>query len=279
MRFMQRLCVVACAVMLGTMWSPVNARAQGANGGAATDPGMMAKDADPDWDVVTVKPSDSDDSSSGFQVLGRKIFMERESVAAMVEMGYGIHRKQVAGAPDWAETERWNIEGLPNVAGHPDMRQYETLVRKVLEERFALKVHTEKHELPVYALTIAKDGATLASGKGVVKSKGDPNGALDMHDKINGGQRRIQVTNGTIAEIAEVLKFYTDRPVVDQTGLKGRYDFQLAWTFDDARAPTDGSAAPSLFTAVQEDMGLKLEPVKAAADVLVIDKVERPGVN
>jgi uncharacterized protein (TIGR03435 family) len=67
--------------------------------------------------------------------------------------------------------------------------------------------------------------------------------------------------------------------VVDQTGLSGRYDFQLAWTFDETRAPTDGSAAPSLFTAVQEQLGLKLEPVKAAADVLVIDKVERPGAN
>jgi uncharacterized protein (TIGR03435 family) len=236
-------------------------------------PAMMAKDADPDWEVVTVKAVDSDDPSSGFQVLGRQIFMERESVSSMVEFGYGIHRKQIAGAPEWAESQRWNVEGVPNVAGRPDMQQYESLVRKILAERFGLKVHRETRELPVYALTVAKDRPK------VVKSKGDPNGSLDMHDRINAGQRRIQVTNGSIADMALILKFYTDRPVVDQTGLSGRYDFQLAWTFDETRAPTDGSAAPSLFTAVQEQLGLKLEPVKAAADVLVIDKVERPGAN
>ena len=234
---------------------------------------MMTKDADPDWDVVTVKPTDSDDPSSGFQVHGRQIVMERESVAAMIEFGYGIHSKQVASAPQWAETERWNVEGAPNVMGQPNMQQYEALVRKVLAERFGLKVHTEQRELPVYALRVAKDGPK------VLKNVGDPNGALDMHDRINGGQRRIQVTNGSIADIALVLKFYTDRPVVDQTGLKGRYDFQLAWTFDETRAPTDGSAAPSLFTAVQEDMGLKLEPVRSPTDVVVIDKVERPGAK
>lgn len=272
----KRLAGVAVLLVCG---ASLNGWAQNAGGGAQTEPAMMARDADPDWDVVTVKPVDSDDSNSGFQVLGRKIFMERESVAAMVEFGYGIHTKQLAGAPEWAETVRWNVEGVPNVPGKPNMQQYEALVRKVLAERFGLKVHTEQRELPVYALRVAKDGAKLANGAGMMKSKGDPNGALDMHDKINGGQRRIQVTNGSIADIAFVLKFYTDRPVVDQTGLKGRYDFQLAWTFDDLRAPTDGSAAPSLFTAVQEDMGLKLEPTKAMTDVVVIDKVERPAAN
>jgi uncharacterized protein (TIGR03435 family) len=270
-----RVAVIAATIV----WSGSGAvRAQDAAQQQAK-PSMMAKDADPGWDVVTVKPSESDDTSSGFQVHGRQILMERESVESMVGFGYGIHAKQIAGAPDWAATERWNIEGVPNVPGQPNMQQYETLVRKILAERFGLKVHTETRELPVYALRVAKDGATLASGKGIVKTAADPNGVLDMHDRINGGQRRIQVTNGSIADIALVLKFYTDRPLVDQTGLAGRYDFQLAWTFDETRAPTDGSAAPSLFTAVQEDMGLKLEPVKAPVDVLVIDKVERPGAN
>ena len=268
------------AVVVAVVFGAAGAlRAQDVANGATTQPRMMAKDADPDWDAVTVKPSDSNDTDSGFQVHGRQILMERESVESMIGFGYGIHAKQIAGAPDWAGTERWNIEGVPNVQGQPNMQQYETLVRKILAERFGLKVHTETRELPVYALRVAKDGATLASGKGIVKTAADPNGVLDMHDRINGGQRHIQVSNGSIADIALVLKFYTDRPLVDQTGLKGRYDFQLAWTFDETRAPTDGSAAPSLFTAVQEDMGLKLEPVKAPVDVLVIDKVERPGAN
>jgi len=82
-----------------------------------------------------------------------------------------------------------------------------------------------------------------------------------------------------MGEFALVMSYTADRPVVDQTGLSGRYDFQLKWTFDDSKAPTDGTAAPGLFTAIQEQLGLKLEPAKAQADVLVIDKVERPGAN
>ena len=70
-----------------------------------------------------------------------------------------------------------------------------------------------------------------------------------------------------------------ERPVVDQTGLKGQYDFALKYTYDESRAPTDGSAPPSLFTAIQEQIGLKLEPVKAPAEVLVIDHVEQPSAN
>jgi uncharacterized protein (TIGR03435 family) len=75
------------------------------------------------------------------------------------------------------------------------------------------------------------------------------------------------------------MGYFLDRPAVDQTGLTGRYDFQLIWTADESRAPTDGSAPPELFTAIQEQTGLKLEPVKAQTDVLVVDAVERPSAN
>ena len=76
-----------------------------------------------------------------------------------------------------------------------------------------------------------------------------------------------------------MMRYSADRPVVDQTELAGRYDFQLKWTFDEAKAPTDGTAQPGLCTAVQEQLGLKLEAVKAPADMLVIDRVDRPGTN
>jgi uncharacterized protein (TIGR03435 family) len=79
-------------------------------------------------------------------------------------------------------------------------------------------------------------------------------------------------------DLAEILQFRCNRPVVDQTGLKGRYDFKLQWSTDETRA-TDADAPPGLFTAIQEQIGLRLEPVKAQADVLVVDKVERPGAN
>jgi uncharacterized protein (TIGR03435 family) len=82
-----------------------------------------------------------------------------------------------------------------------------------------------------------------------------------------------------MSELALQLTYFLDRPVVDQTGLACRYDFQLRWTFDESREPSDGSAAPTVFTAIQEQMGLKLDAVRTATDVMVIDKVERPGEN
>ena len=90
------------------------------------------------------------------------------------------------------------------------------------------------------------------------------------------------MTNASMNELRLLLTFFLDRPVVDQTGLAGRYDFQLKWTFDErdgSRAPTDGTAAPGIFTAIQEQLGLKLEPVKTMTDVMVIDKIERPSAN
>lgn len=85
--------------------------------------------------------------------------------------------------------------------------------------------------------------------------------------------------NASMQELVQTLMFDVDRPVVDHTGLTGRYDIELKWTVDESKAPTDRTGAPGLFTAIQEQLGLKLEPVKASVDVLVVDKVERPGAN
>jgi len=233
----------------------------------------MAKDADPDWEVATVRPGDPNGQHQGFHLEGRQIFIERQTVEAMLELGYNVHLKQIVGAPDWIGTERWDVKGVPDVAGQPSMKQYLGMVRKVLMERFGLQTHTEKRELPVYAITVAKSGGKL------VKSAGDPNGLMDEEDRGEAGQRTLKLTNVSLGEFAEVMKFFLDRPVVDLTGLPGKYDLRLKWTFDEDKAPTDGSAAPSMFTAVQEQLGLKLEPVKAPADVLVIDHMEKPSAN
>jgi uncharacterized protein (TIGR03435 family) len=223
--------------------------------------------------VATVRPSDPDDHSAGFQLHGRQIFIERMTVESMLLMSYGVHKRQIAGAPDWIGTERWDVKGVPDVPGQPSVKQYQSMVRKLLAERFGFQSHTETRELPVYALNVAKGGPKLMA------SAGDPNGLMDENDHDNGGQRTMQMTNASLGEFALVMKFFLDRPMVDETGLTGRYDFELKWTYDELRAPTDGTAAPSVFTAMQEQLGLKLEAVKAQTDVLVVDKVERPSAN
>jgi uncharacterized protein (TIGR03435 family) len=234
---------------------------------------LMANDADPDWEVATVKPSESTGANSGFQLNGPRIHVLRKTVEEMLLMSYGLHKKQIAGAPDWIATELWDVEGVADAPGKPALKQLQSLVRKILAERFGFKAHTETREMSVYAITVAKDGPKLT------RSASDPNELISENESDNGGQTTMRMTNSTISEFAGVMNFYMERPVVDQTGLTGRYDFQLKWTFDESRVPSDGTAAPSLFTAMQEQMGLKLEPAKGPAEVLVIDHVDRPTAN
>ena len=136
-----------------------------------------------------------------------------------------------------------------------------------------MKLHRETKELAVYAITVAKGGEKMA------RSAGDPNGTPDENERSNGGVVTMRMTNMSMGEFAPDLGYFVGRPAVDQTGLTGRYDFQLKWTADETRAPADGSAPPGMFTAIQEQIGLKLEPVKAQTEVLVVDAVERPSAN
>jgi uncharacterized protein (TIGR03435 family) len=235
----------------------------------------MAKDADPDWDVVTVKARDPNDTSNGQStgMKGRQFAIVNRTVEGMLMFAYGKHKREIVGGPSWIAAERWDVQGLPDVPGHPSLKQAQILTRKVLEERFGLKVHRETKELAVYAVMVAKGGEKMA------RSAGDPNGTPDENERSNGGQVTMRMTNMSMREFAPDLGYFLDRPAVDQTGLTGRYDFQLKWTADDSRAPADGTAPPGLFTAIQEQIGLKLEPVKAPVDVLIVDAVEQPSAN
>jgi uncharacterized protein (TIGR03435 family) len=233
----------------------------------------MAKDADPDWEVVTVRPADPAATNASTRMTGRQFVMENRTVETLFLVGYSVHKKQIMNAPDWIRTARWDIRGVPDVPGQPSLRQMQALARKVLVERFGLVTHTEKREMDVYVLTVAK------SGEKMTPSAGDPNGLPDENDRENGGVRTMQAANLSMADFALLLKFFLDRPVVDQTGLMGRYDFRLQWTFDDSREAPDGSPPPGVFTAIQEQLGLKLEPKKAQTDALIVDHLQRPSPN
>jgi uncharacterized protein (TIGR03435 family) len=235
----------------------------------------MAKDANPGWDVVSVKPHDQSDPSNNqsLNFKGRQFVMVNRAVEGMLLFAYSLQKVQIVGAPHWIETERWDVQGLPDLPGHPSLKQMQTLTRKLLEERFGLKVHKETRELSVYAITVAKGGEKIAP------SAGDANSPPSENENSNGGVVTMRMTNMSMGEFAPDLGYFLGRPAVDRTGLAGRYDLQLKWTADESKAPADGSAPPGLLTAVQEQLGLKLEPVKAPVDVLVVDQVERPTAN
>ncbi len=236
---------------------------------------IMAKDADPDWDVVSVKAHDPSDPSNNqsLTMKGRQFVMVNRTVQGMLLFAYGLHKKELEGAPGWVETERWDAQGLPDAPGHPSLKQMQSLMRKLLEQRFGLKVHKETKELAVYAIAVDKSGERLTP------SAGDPNGTPSENENSNGGVVTMRMTNMSLGEFAPDLAFFLDRPAVDQTGLTGRYDLQLKWTADESKALADGTAPPGMFTAIQEQLGLKLEPAKAPVEVLVVDAVQRPGAN
>lgn len=235
----------------------------------------MAKDADPDWDVVTVKARDPNDPSGNASIgmKGSQFALINRTVETMLMAGYGVQKSQIVGAPHWIETEKWDVQGVPDVLGRPSLKQMQSLIRKVLAERFGLKLHRDSKELSVYAITVAKGGEKM------VRSMGDPNGLPDENDNASNGLVTMRVTNMPMTDFAMIFQFFLDRPAVDQTGLTGRYDFQLKWTPDEGRVAADGNAPPGLFTAIQEQIGLKLEPVKAPALVLMIDAVQRASGN
>jgi uncharacterized protein (TIGR03435 family) len=240
-------------------------------------PKAMAIDADPAYDVVTIKPSDPNDGSRGFQVMGRRIRAANETMNDLISFAYEVHATQIAGGPPWFRSERFYIDGVPDTAGTPNLKQFRTMIQKLLSDRFSLRVHNEQRELSVYALSLRKGGAKIA------KSLGNPNGPPNNQYSTSAWMRE---TNATMAELAAELQNILDKPVVDQTRLTGRWDVFFRWTPDESQfggkvtPPTDNSSAPpGLFTAIQEQTGLKLQSAKEPAEVVVVDHVERPSPN
>lgn len=243
-------------------------------------PKPMAADADPSFAVVTVKPTNrTNPMDKGFGIQGLRFTVTNESVADLITLAFGLHVQQMAGLPPWAISEKWDTVGTSDGEGEPNLDQWKLVLRKMLADRFQLKFHTEKRELSVYALTVAKDG---------VKMTRSPN-----QDGLAGlGLRSLGSVVGRSANMGNFRNFMQgyvmDRPVLDQTGLSDRYDFTLDWTPDEfqfspqgvkAPPPPDNAQHPTLYTAIQQQMGLKLDAVKAPADVMVVDRLERPGEN
>jgi uncharacterized protein (TIGR03435 family) len=231
----------------------------------------MAADANPAFDVATIKPSRPEEPGPQFWMQGRRFSVVHTSPSDIVNFAFGVQQRQVAGAPDWFTSERYDISAVPDGEGEPNFKQWQLMVKKLMVDRFRLKFHYEKRELPVYALTVAKSGPKLT------RSQSDPSAP---GGKGFGPPGNFGATNATIADVADALGYVVvDRPVVDQTGLTGRFDLRLTWTPDGAPATESADAPPDLFTAIQQELGLKLESTKAPVDVLVIDHLERPSEN
>jgi uncharacterized protein (TIGR03435 family) len=276
-RLMPRVCamlLVAIPIVFGVGCATECVAQSQVETSAARLPAMAA-DASPGVEVAAIKPSNSDLPGNYFLIQPRRLSIGRNSVRRMICWAYDIHPDQIIGAPRWINTELFDIVAIPDGDGQPSYRQYKLMLQKLLADRFKLSFHHESRVFAVYAVTIAKGGPTMTPTKSV-----DPNAQPGMfiNDTADWPGSNVSMRDFVSMMQRNILP---DRPVVDQTGLTGRYDFVLRWTPDDAPPSFKErpDAPPGLFTAVQQELGLKLESTKAPVDVLVVDGVERPSAN
>jgi len=186
-----------------------------------------------------------------------EVFMRNVSLKSCIQMAYHLSEGRLIG-PDWLSTTSFDIVAKPPSGAPRD--QTREMMQALLSDRFKLAIHHESRMLPAFALVVGKNGPKLQKG-----GPGGPN--VDVNNyKMNG-------KGMTMVNLAEALSRHLDRPVVDKTGLEGVFDLNLEWSPEEK--PEDVKSAPSIFTAVQEQLGLKLQAEKLPLDVVVVDHMER----
>ena len=210
----------------------------------------------------------------------------------IIREAFNVEADHIIGEPSWVKSSHFDIEAKVAPDDAPKLKglspvQRKTMVVGLLTDRFGLKYHRETRDLPIYELVIAKGGVKMQPAKAQ-----DP--AQARHMMMVGGPGKIESTSMKTSALAHVLSMQLRRTVIDKTGLTGQYDFTLTFAPDEGAAvlagPTDGSptrnsdagdntTAPSLFTAIEEQLGLKLESAKGPEEVIVIDQIEQPSAN
>jgi uncharacterized protein (TIGR03435 family) len=186
------------------------------------------------------------------------------------------------GGPAWITSDKFDVTGEPDKPGNPNGEQWKSICRKLLADRFQLKFHHDKQELSAFVLSVGKGGE-----KNLEKSQqGDERFSYGFRPTPGGVT--LMVTNGTMANLVTGMQGgLLDRPVLDHTGIAGRYNFQVTFAPSGSefggRLPPPAAQVdnppPDLFAAMQEQLGLKLESTKASADVMVIDQAAKPSEN
>jgi uncharacterized protein (TIGR03435 family) len=231
--------------------------------------------ATPRFQVATIKPSSPEETRTT-QIQGIRFATTSTSVVDLLKYAYGLQEQEIVGGAKWLGTEKFDVVGDPETQTRPSSDVYKQMVQNLLADRFQLTAHHESRDLSVYEIVIAKSGPKLQ------KNTGAPNGI----PTVGYSPGQLVSSNATLADFAAFLqRFVADRPVVDGTGITGKYDWSLRWTPDELK--TDGNhqrdennnSLPGLFTAIQEQLGLKLQEEKRPVEVFVVDHVEMPTEN
>lgn len=260
-------CVLACAMVLG-------AHGFGQSTGHP-----------PEFEVASIKPSGEGTQSVIYRLPGGRFKAQKATLQALITFAFGISQYELAGGPKWLDADRFDIEATSeqDVGNEPVLRdhQIKLMLQSLLAERFKLKTHPETRKTPAYVIVQAKGGPKLHA------AAGPPGPRLGI--KFNGRLRVMTFESAPISYVARMLADQMKRPVVDGTGLDGSFDFKLEFVPEsvrlkanmDSTAPSEGTGAdgPSIFTATQEQLGLKLQMREAPVQILVIDEAEKPTAN
>jgi uncharacterized protein (TIGR03435 family) len=234
--------------------------------------------AQSNFEVASIRPSaPGARGGNGIEITpGGRFSAVNVSLRALLKNAYGIRDFQVAQPPEWFDSQRYDV--VAKAEGDVPADRMKLMLQNLLADRFQLKVHREPKEVQAYVLAIGKNGPKIQP------AASDETGRVSRK-----GLGVIAGSKASIAQLAEALSdvalnghYILDRPVLDRTGLSGVYDFVLTWTPEPGQfspGSTPDLSGPSLFTAVQEQLGLKLEIQKAQVEILVIDHVEKASAN
>ena len=238
----------------------------------------------PAFEVASIKPGDPNSQIFRLGSMpGGRFVANNASLKLLIQTAYDVRSHQISEGPNWLDSAKFDIDAKPDssapipagLAGATHMR---LMLQSLLEERFKLKLHRERKEEPVYELVIANGGSKLQEATDSVKQQ---------RRGLRMGRGQLSGTAAPVSILVNQLSQQLGRSVIDKTGLAGEYDFDLKWAPDSSQSqaglpdtePPPDPAGPSIFTAVQEQLGLKLESTRGPVEVLVIDSAEKPSEN
>jgi uncharacterized protein (TIGR03435 family) len=203
-------------------------------------------------------------------IRGRSVTATASTLRDLLTYAYDVRYEQLAGGPGWIGDDHYDLLAKSEGEGVLTPAQARQMMQALLADRFQLQVHRETQEVSMYALVIAKNGPKLKP------TAPDATGGYSVRGTDKG--MHMEASRSTMEQLSRQLAGTSGRFVVDKTGLTGLYAFTLDW-WPANRTPPPDSDAPSMFDALQEQLGLKLEPTKGPIEKLVIDRAQRPSEN
>lgn len=224
------------------------------------------------FDVASIRQHTAAITEVAILVSGTRVTVTAYALLGLIMDAYKLEPYRIAGRADWMDNDRYDITARAPGENPPTSVQVETMLQTLLADRFQLRFHRETRQLPGYALALGRNGPKLQASPA--------DAAPRMSLRGSGLVNQLSVSKEDMDQLAKQLASAVGRPVVDRTGLTGSYDFQLSWSSDDVSTALSGrERPPSIFTALQEQLGLKLESTRGPVELLVIDHAEKPTPN